>query len=252
MSDQEPDGKSTATRSPRFVSALVHELRSPLSTLLMLGDLLAENQAGHLDEQEQRWADNLRAAAIDLRELLEQVGRLARIEGGRMAVGCAPVAVAELVGELREQLETRAREQGTTLRWMLDPLTPARCATDAALLRELLSTLLEAALAADPGGTVELAVAPASGGDTGAPSLAEQIVFRIADRGPTVPAEAAPELLAPFGRSDPRSRRRHGGAGLGLALARSIAGRLGGELVAEAGERGVAFVLRLPVDEPTR
>jgi two-component system, chemotaxis family, sensor kinase CheA len=235
--------------SPRFVGALVHELRSPLSTLSMVAELLAENRSGHLDEKEIRWAGALAEAAADLGELLDQAGRLARIEAGRVTVHTREVSLREVLKELEEELSAVASAHRVALDWEVAGSGPSRLTTDRVLLAELVRALVHAALSGSHGGVVTVSVAaePAPG-DSG-PDQRTQVRFQVSDNGPTLGNAEAAELLLPFRRQDPRTSRRHGGIGLSLVVARALADLLGGELTAEGGgqgEPGVRFVLRLP------
>lgn len=244
---QDREQAGGVTRSPRFLLALVHELRGPLSSLSMAAELLEQNRTGQLDSQVLRSVGAIRESASDLGDLLGQVARLARLEAGSTEVEWKPIALEGLLSELFEELAPLARSQEAVVRTILEPGTPATWVSDPALLRELLRTVLGAALTASAGGEVVLNVAPEPfdgppPGDHGPPVLC----FRVTDSGPALGDVDAAELLAPFGKHDPRTRRRYGGRGLGLVVARATAELLGGALEATGSDQGACMVVRLP------
>jgi signal transduction histidine kinase len=126
----------------------------------------------------------------------------------------------------------------------VEPGGPAALATDAALLGRALEALVRSAAAAGAR-RVELRV-------TGGPlegNPAGRVVFLVADDGEAVPPSDLPRLLVPFAVSSARTRRPHGGSGLGLALAAALVRALGGELEAAGpanGDRGLTLRLSLP------
>ena len=108
------------------------------------------------------------------------------------------------------------------------------------LIAQAVSNLIENAIRyAAGGGEIRLV--------TG--KVGEQLAIVVADRGPGIPADRRSEALRRFGRLD--SSRSEEGAGLGLALARSIAHLHGGELVLEENAPGLIAMLRLPLSEKT-
>jgi signal transduction histidine kinase len=144
----------------------------------------------------------------------------------------------ELAAELAEMYDPLADERGASLRFE----KPARAAPlfgHRQLLAQALSNLLENAIRyGSEGGAIDVRV---ERGD-------KRIRIEVADRGPGIPHDRRQEALRRFGRLD--SSRSAEGAGLGLALARSIAHLHEGELRLDDNRPGLLTTLDLPVHLP--
>ena len=232
MSDR--DYLQTPEQWTRFLSAVVHELRTPLASFRMLADLLAEAPQGHLGDQERRYSENIREVVQDVQALVGDVGELARLLAGRVQVRPEEVALEKLVDEVEEAVRPRAWEGGIALTDSLDPALPQRFRTDPDRLRQALVLLLGAAVS----------------------HAKSEVFFRldIDDRGLHVvissdgPAftEAAPQaVFEPF-HDGFRATRQRGGRSLALPLANEMARALGGALRAENRGGRPAFDLAVP------
>jgi len=236
-SNSAPPKGPSGNEKTRVLSGLTHELRTPLGSILMMSELLAENPAGRLDQREIRYAQNINRAVSDLLELVDQVGELARIEGGRTKVATGALDLPDLRARLDERYRARAEEEGITLSVEEAPDSALAVTADREKIERIVDLLVESAFkGADRGGTVRIVLAVTGGGfeatvvDSGAP-----------------PSEQEQEaLFEPFAAAGPRSSRRFGGSGLGLPVAHALATLLGGKLSAECLPTGCTFRLRLP------
>jgi two-component system chemotaxis sensor kinase CheA len=243
-----------------ILSGLTHELRTPLNSILMLSELLEESlaegaaggsgpgrepgqgqpQAGGRAERETRYARNIRQAAEDLLELVNQAGELGRVESGRFPVEARPFATADLARRLAESFPTGAAHgEKAWLAVERSAGAPETVVTDPAKLLRAAELVVSGALHASQGGVVAVALEAASGGG---------LAIRVADSGPPLSPAEIEALFVPFGGAGPRTARRFGGTGLGLSVAHGLARLLGGELTAEPGPegRGCTFVLSIP------
>ena len=128
---------------------------------------------------------------------------LARADGGGYPVVVAPVNLTTLVSECVRELRPPADDNGITVRTSLEPVT---LQGDDTLLRRMFSNLFGNALKYTPrGGSIDVSLTKADG----------EVVLRVADTGPGIPAEDRERVFERFVRLDPA--RGAGGAGLGLA-----------------------------------
>ncbi len=213
-------------RHSHFVSKLGHELRTPLGSVLMMAELLAENSPGNLNDKQLGYARRIHRAASEMRALLDEVSVLAKIEGGRLELFPGELSPSELGRWIEEQHHIGVE--------LADGL-PAIIETDRSQLEKILATLIAAADAD------AVRVAPSKQGAA--------ISIAVSEPGAGVPEDRREAIFEPFNPADPRTRRRGGGGqSLGLPIAHALARLLGGELTVAGGDGGgAAFVLELPL-----
>ncbi|MBN8246836.1 MAG: HAMP domain-containing protein [Verrucomicrobia bacterium] len=219
----------------RFTADASHELRTPLTALRAVGEvaLRGPGDAHSLRET----LESMLEEAQRLQDLADSLLLLARVEGGRWSPDLEAVPVAALVREVAECLGVLAAEKRQRLECAFDPELVV--AADRMLLRRAVMNILHNAIRYGPPES-RITLQCFSRGPLG--------VIAIADEGPGIAPEHRHRLFERFFRADPSRARSEGGAGLGLAIARSSIGLLGGrvDLSGEPG-RGCCFEIRLPV-----
>lgn len=215
-----------------FVNAVSHELRVPLTNILLNIDLAAEatddarahaNRLGLVQEEARR-----------LGRLIDNVLTFSRHEQGKLraeARACVPASVlAAVVEQFAPSFQRRALEVRCTGE------ISAPCLLDADALAQILANLLSNVEKYVPGGVVEIAGAMTDG----------TLTITVTDQGPGIPAEASERIFRPFERLDSRVNEGASGTGLGLAIARDLATTMGGTLRLRPSTRGACFELRVP------
>ncbi|HYV15527.1 MAG TPA: HAMP domain-containing sensor histidine kinase [Conexibacter sp.] len=218
-----------------FVSTASHELRTPVTSLRLTLDLLREEVEREPSPSPERLRDQLHDAA----DQAERMGRLADelLDLSRLDAG---VPLARELVDLRSvsrlvahELDARARESGRALVLSAEE-RPAWAIADPGAVAQTLRILLDNALRFGPAGTpvhVEVLDGPGACG------------VRVCDEGPGVEVEERELIFERFQRG-----RRAGatGFGLGLAIGRELARRMGGDLtLVERGSAGACFELQL-------
>ncbi len=197
---------------------------------------LPAEQAGHVETMAMLCDELLATAGGYLDELgLAPGGRALRL--GTFTIGA-------IAAEIDRQHRAAAAERGRA--WSCGLSTPAEAAatvtTDAERIRRLVAPLVANALRhSPPGGRVAVDLAVEG----------RHWRIAVADQGPGVPAEAADRVFEPFYRLPRDDRPDTPGHGLGLALARELAGQLGGTMaMSQADGAGARVVARLPIEGP--
>ncbi len=190
---------------------MIHDLRSPLTSILFLAETLQRGQSGPVNEVQHRQVGLIYSAALGLSALVADAIELAR-GGDELADGDpSPFSVAELMESVRTIVRPMAEEKGLAVR-LLPPNVDHRLGFPVALSRVLLN-LTTNALKFTEQGFVELLCEETTG---------NRVTFAVRDTGPGVNPEALATLFQPFRRA----RGRHGycfsGTGLGLAITRKL------------------------------
>ncbi|QEC50069.1 HAMP domain-containing histidine kinase [Baekduia soli] len=222
-----------------FVATASHELRTPLTSLQGNLELLAEDlDHGDLDVDAAR--DQLRGAQGQLRRLSNLASELldlSRLDAG-VELRREPVELGELCRAVAAEFELRAREQAVDLQ-VAPPPGPVWAAGDPGAVARVARILIDNALRFSPAGG-EIAVVAAYHGD--------QATLEVADQGPGVPETERTLIFERFQRGTRTGGA--GGFGLGLAIGRELAERMGGALELAPADPGARFVLTLPIELP--
>jgi len=225
-------------RRGAFVSAVTHEMRTPLTTFRMYAEMLAEGMVPA--EKRGDYLDTLQREADRLGHLVENVLAYAQLERGSARSRVETVSVGELLDRVQGCLARRAEQAEMTLIVEDNGCRDVRLRTDPAAAEQILFNLVDNACKYAPDAEdrrVHVEVGNRPG----------EVVFRVRDHGPGVPAEDRARLFRPFCKSARDAAGSAPGVGLGLALSRGLARRVGGDLRLDpAAADGAAFSLTFP------
>jgi signal transduction histidine kinase len=228
------DAEQASEAKSRFLSAISHELRTPLNGVMGMLQLL---QGTELAPQQRRNADTALESGARLVTLIEELLDVASIQAGGLALRPQPFNLAQLVEALVAEMQSLAQGKPLQLEIDLDPALDRGFHADARRLRQLLFHLLHNGLKFTERGEVRLHMRCLREDEHVA--LVRAIV---SDTGCGMPAEQVERLFNPFEQADSSSTRRHGGSGLGLALARETVALMDGSIrVRSEPGRGSAF-----------
>lgn len=214
----------------QFVADASHELRTPLATVLGYADLGLRADAD--EEVRGRALAKVRTEADRMGTLVEDLLLLARLDQGRPLVR-EEVDLTVLVMESVADARVTAPEH----RWRMElPDEPVTTTGDAARLHQVLTNLLSNAARHTPEGTTV----------TASVSVDSDVRIDVVDDGPGIEPALLGEVFTRFARGDSARTRAASGAGLGLALARSIARAHGGDVTVESRPGRTCFSVRLP------
>jgi len=219
-----------------FLAVLSHELRAPLQSIYGWASLLKNEELE--PAQARRAIESVERSARSQARLIGDLLEVSRIVTGRFAIDRSPVDVGEAVANAVEQLLPLAREKGVSLECEV-----SECRAllgDRERLLQVVTNLVSNAIRFTPrGGRVDVRCAEEDA----------QAVVVVRDTGAGIAPEFLPELFLRFTQADASSRRRHGGLGLGLAIARHIVDLHGGTIAAESAGpgQGATFTVRLPL-----
>ena len=220
-----------------FLATLSHELRTPLNVIvgwtavLRTGKLESPAVGRALDIIDRNvWAQ---------KQLIDGLLDVSRILAGTFALEMKNVDLRHVVSSALEAFQPTAQAKGITLVSVLDT-SEAPVRGDPARLQQVLSNLLSNAIKfTGSGGKVDVTLA----------CRETHVDITVADTGEGIAAQFLPHVFDRFRQQDGSIARRHGGLGLGLAIARDLVGLHGGTIeAASAGEgKGAVFTVCLPI-----
>jgi signal transduction histidine kinase/CheY-like chemotaxis protein len=230
----------------QLLANMAHELRTPLNSVLILGQQLADNRQGNLDERQVQHARAIHQSGADLLELVDALLDVAKIESGTVSLELAEVPIRALCLYVERAFAPIAEDRQLSFSVTCDPSLPDTLTTDEMRLKQVLRNLLSNAFRFTSQGGVELRVSAVS--EAPGPGPAEPwVAFSVSDSGIGIAPEQQSIIFEAFQQLDGAGSRRYGGTGLGLAISREIARLLGGDVRVESEPgRGSTFTLLLP------
>lgn len=229
-----------ARQKTDFVSNVSHELKTPLTSIRMFTEMLAEDRV-HDDTKRRHFLRIITAETARLTRLINNVLDFARLERGEKKYQFAAFDLAALVRETVESFRPHLETLGFAVRTEV-PSNPHTFQGDRDAIAQVLVNLLSNAEKYS-GERKEIEVT--------LEVTAETIEVRVSDRGLGVPSGCEEKIFAQFYRAHDSLSSGIQGSGLGLTLARQIARAHGGEVTCRMREGGgSSFVLRLPQPKP--
>jgi signal transduction histidine kinase/CheY-like chemotaxis protein len=237
--DQAEEGRRL---KQQFAQTISHELRTPLNLIVGFTELLArspEYYGSPLSPAHLRDLSIVHRNACHLQTLVNDVLDLARIEAAQMSLAPEEVDPKALVEEAVETARSLVEVRGLELRAEIEVDLP-RLSVDPTRIRQVLYNLLSNAARYTEQGGVTVSVRRQD----------EDVLFAVADTGVGIAPEDTARIFEEFQQADASTRRRHGGAGLGLAICRQFVELHGGRIWVESEvNRGSTFYFVLPAEQ---
>ena len=217
-----------ATVRQEFVANLVHELKTPITSLRLTAESLLGDP---VPKDRRRFAERIVREADLISKIIDNLRQLGDIETGLMAVDVSTFKLDELITDSLARLSldrpvNAAIPEGLTVE------------TDRAKLVQALDNLLDNAAKFSPPGTAI---------DVEAEVAADELVISVRDRGPGISPEHWSRVFERFYKVDRARPREAGGFGLGLAITKHLVQVLGGRIwTATARDGGQVFYIALP------
>jgi two-component system, sensor histidine kinase len=204
------------------LAELAHEIRTPLTGILALGELLTTSDLG---ERERGWATAIKTTAEHLAMLTSLIVDAARADAKGLVLRRELIRPRRLAQALAVSLGARADAKGLAAEVVIAADLPEGVIGDPLRLRGALENLIDNAVKFTEYGSVALdvAVAKATRGRV-------RLCFTVSDSGIGLTAAEIRRLFRPFAQASDQTARRFGGAGLGLAFVKRIAKAMGGDL----------------------
>jgi two-component system, NtrC family, sensor kinase len=223
----------------QFLASMSHELRTPLNAIIGLTEMMVSHATRFGTEKALEPLRRVNAAGTHLLSLINEVLDLSKIEAGKLELNFEPIDLPRLIDEVigtagqlaeknKNRLAVEAQDNIGALK--ADPMR----------LKQILLNLLSNACKFTNEGEVALRVRKVADGRN-------WVELAVADTGIGLTAEQQAKLFKEFTQADSLTARRYGGTGLGLALSRTLARMMGGDVTVTSGPgKGSVFTVRLP------
>lgn len=216
-----------------FIGIASHELRTPVTSLLLATQLLQEGAAGKLTDQQMQIVDAQREDLERLGGLLQELLDMSRLEAGTAPPRFEMVPPVDLISHAVKAVQIKADTKGVRLEQALEPgLPPVRA--DPNQINRVLVNLMDNAIRHTPAGGEVRARAMTSN---------NHVTFLVEDTGEGIPSDYLERIFDRFVQVPGATQ---GGAGLGLAIVQMIVKAHGGEMKVESElHKGSAFSFNL-------
>jgi PAS domain S-box-containing protein len=221
-----------------FVSTVSHQLRAPLTSIYGFAETLLRRDVLFGEEERRTFLGYIASEAQRLTSIVDTLLTVARLEAGDLQVDVAPTDLRAVVSEAVTSVQESAVVNAH--RFVLHlPEEPVAASADREKLAQILKNLLENAVKFSPeGGSVTVEARRRAG----------RVEVRVVDEGDGIPEAEREHIFSKFHRTD--NTGGHGGAGLGLFIARGLVTAMGGRIWVDSAEGGgSSFAFELPLAE---
>jgi PAS domain S-box-containing protein len=222
-----------------FIANMGHELRTPLNAIIGFSEMLKDQMLGPIGKAAYvSYATDVHSSGVRLRDALNSILDIARIEGGRYQLDedCVPLrdAVDTALGCIAEAVERK----GTAIEVRLENAAPALRADARALQHILVNLLANAVKFTGESGRIAVSGRIDDAGDC---------LLAVADNGIGIPSDQLDKVVKPFHQADASLARKYEGVGLGLSLAAGLMQLHQGALaITSTPNAGTTVTLRFP------
>ncbi|WP_426561778.1 ATP-binding protein [Angustibacter sp. McL0619] len=220
-----------------FLSTISHELRTPLTSIAGYVEMMRDGDAGDLQPMQDNMLEIVARNTQRLRDLIEDVLMISKVESGAVRSERMPVALSGLVDHVADSLRPQAEAAGVRIDTFPVPADAMLLADPGQIDRMLLNLVGNAVKFTPSRGRVTVSVELA----------ADDVIVRVQDTGIGIPKAEVQALFTRFYRASNATQRQIPGTGLGLAIVGGIVAAHGGRVDVDSVEgRGTTFTVTLP------
>ena len=236
------DEAETSNRlKSEFLATMSHEIRTPLNAIEGYSSILLAGMGVSVEPEAQQMIERISANSNHLVELVNDILDISRIEAGRVELNYEPIIVQDMIARWQHQIRVIAESKGLIFNLETDPNLPDTILTDWDALNKIVLNLLTNAIKYTREGSVNLILNRRS----------DELLIQVQDTGIGISPEAQLFIFEEFRQVDGSSKRKHGGVGLGLAIAQKLVRLMRGTITVESKlNQGSIFTVYLPLKKP--
>jgi two-component system, sensor histidine kinase RpfC len=225
-----------------FIAKVSHELRTPLHGIIAINDLLSRTSA---TSQQKEMIRIISVSSNTLLDLINRILDISKFEDGTVALHREVMDLHVVVGETLSILWPQAYQKGLDLRAFIDTTLENHLVGSPRQLQEILINILGNSLKFTERGSVSLRVLSVT-----PTKRSVGVKIEIQDTGPGIEKDHLARIFEPFYQADDSLTRKHGGTGLGTAIARELVRLMDGEITFES-ERGIGTTVAIVLEFDT-
>ncbi|MBQ4405004.1 MAG: response regulator [Selenomonadaceae bacterium] len=211
----------------QFLAQMSHEIRTPINAVLGMNELIMrESKTAEILE----YAANIQSAGRTLLTLINSILDFSKIEDGKMEIVPVRYETQNLIDDLVNMTQERAKKKGLELKTEIDPQLPKSLYGDDVRIRQIITNLLTNAVKYTHKGSVTLSMTSAAHPDADTLNLR----VKVADTGIGIHAEDIEKLYLSFQRLDEEKNRNIEGTGLGISIVQKLLEMMGSKLEVES------------------
>ena len=218
--------EAASNAKSQFLANMSHEIRTPINGVMGMLRLL---ERGKLDDKQKRYIKGALSSAGSLFTVIGDILDFSKIEAGHLKLENKEIDVRETVDRAVRLFAERAEEGNLELTYRLGDGVPSRAVGDEHRLVQILSNLVGNAVKFTDRGEIEVLCEKMEDSDHSV-----RLKFSVRDTGIGIPKEQQNLIFEFFTQVDSSMRRRHGGAGLGLAISRQLVRMMDGHIGVES------------------
>ena len=233
----------------KFFSNMSHEIRTPLNGILGTIPFILDTP---LDADQRRMLDTIQNSSTNLRELVDNILDVSRVEAGKMSLVSSWFHVRSVIEDVIDTVASRAIDKGLEINYLMNVDVPAMVVGDRFRVRQVLINLVGNAVKFTSQGEIHICCSTYR--DPSVKNMKETeflLNFDVVDTGKGFSARDAERLMQRFSQLGQNGSQQHAGSGLGLFLSKQLVEMHGGKLTPSSKEgQGAKFSFYVKVDVP--
>lgn len=232
----------------KFFSNMSHEIRTPLNGILGTIPFILDTP---LDNDQRRMLDTIQNSSTNLRELVDNILDVSRVEAGKMSLVNAWFHVRSVVEDVIDTIASRAIDKGLEINYLMDVDVPSMVIGDRFRIRQVLINLMGNAVKFTTRGEIYTRCSIHHDPSVSLEPTEILLYFEVVDTGKGFSAADAERLMQRFSQIGGSGSQQHAGSGLGLFLSKQLVEMHGGKLTPSSREgQGAKFSFYVRVDAP--